>query len=393
MSSDVAAARPRANRSLRAEGTSPSGAQPAAKRATPTDLDASAAEPPVKSSGPSAKSPRPPARSSRPSAKSSAAVAEPIGAVAKSSVPLNRSTASLSKSVRPEGDSRLDVDPANFPVETCAPVTGRRKKAAVRVSARQRLASLGVKLRALASVASAIAVIVGVALAGREGHRWLISTDRFNAREVIVTGVDHTSRAEVLHAAGITPERNVLSIDCEVAAKAIETLPWVSRARVTRRLPGHVEVTVEERAAVALVSAGGMYLVAGDGTLFKRAVPSDPSDLPVITGVDRNEFERDPAGAREAVRDALALLADVEASAVGAPMRVDEVHCEPTGDLSIVVGGAHVWLGRGPYRAKLTRLRVVLRELERRTLRASEIHLESDRHPERVTVRMASSAR
>ena len=329
-------------------------------------------------------------KSSRPAAKSGALPSAPPEAVAKSTAPVNRSTA---KASRAEGDELSDVDPGEIPVETCAPTTGRRKKAVARPSAKQRLAKLGTKLRALASFASAVAVIVGVAFAGREGHRWLVTTDRFNAREIMVTGAEHTSRAEVLHAANITPERNVLSIDCEAAAKAIEALPWVSRARVTRRLPGHVEVSVEERTAAALVSAGGMYLVSGDGTLFKRAVPSDPSDLPVITGVDRDAFERDPAGAREAVRDALALLADVEASAVGAPMRVDEVHCEPTGDLSIVVGGAHVWLGRGPYRAKLTRLRVVLRELDRRALRASEIHLESDRHPERVTVRMASSAR
>lgn len=346
MSSEAAATRPRANRSLRAEGSTPAPAPRSAKSAPP---GMKSVAPGVKSAAPGAKSVAPGARSSLP-----------------------------------------EVDPGEIPVETCEPVTGRRKKARARVGARQKLAALGVKLRAFASVASAIGVLALAGIGGREGHRWLVTTDRFNAREVIVTGAEHTSRAEVMRAAGISPERNVLSIDCEAAAKAIEGLPWVSRARVTRRLPGHVEVSVEERSAVALVSAGGMYLVGADGTLFKRAVPSDPSDLPVVTGIDRESFERDPAGAREAVRDALALLADVEASAVGAPLRIDEVHCEPTGDLSIVVGGAHVWLGRGPYRAKLTRLRVVMRELERRALRPSEIHLESDRHPERVTVRMAS---
>ena len=222
--------------------------------------------------------------------------------------------------------------------------------------------------------------------------RWLVTTPRFNAREITVSGLGRTTRDEVLRAAGLAGERNVLSVDCVRTARDIEGLPWVSRARVTRRLPGSVTITVEERSAVATVSAGSMYLVGSDGTLFKRVSPGDPADLPVVTGIDRAAFEQDAPGAREEVRDALALLGDVEASAVGATLRIDEVHREPTGDLSIVAEGAHVWLGRGPYRAKLTRLRVVLRELERRGLRASEIHLETDRHPERVTVRVATRA-
>jgi cell division protein FtsQ len=242
------------------------------------------------------------------------------------------------------------------------------------------------------SVASVVALLGAFVLGAREARQWMVSTDRFRAREITVTGLGRTRETEVLHVAHLSSERNVLSIDCERAARQIESLPWVAHAHVTRHLPGTVAVSVEERTAVATVSADHVYLVSSDGTLFKRAAPGDPADLPVITGIPRADFERDPTGAREGVRDVLALLSDVEASAVGAPLRVDEVHRELTGDLSIVLEGTHVWLGRGPYRAKLTRLRVVIRELHRRGLRGSEIHLESDRHPERVTVRLADRA-
>jgi hypothetical protein len=225
------------------------------------------------------------------------------------------------------------------------------------------------------------------AVGGREGHRWLVTTARFGAREVEVTGLRRTGREEVLAAARITPTRNVLSIDADAAARAIEGLPWVEHATVRRRLPGNVVVTVEERTAVAILAAGAAYLVAPDGTPFKRVVHSagDPTDLPVITGLRREAFEHDPDSAREGLRDALALLADV--AEVGTGARVEEVHRASTGDLSLVVAGTYVWLGQGPYRAKLTRLRVVLAELRRRGLEAAEVHLESDRHPERVTVR------
>lgn len=297
----------------------------------------------------------------------------------------------VNRSIRAETPSTPPAaDATDAPSERpSAPVTGPRRKARG-PGVRARLTSVIAKVRALLPVLYAVCAVALMGVAGREGQRWLVTTDHFAARDVVVHGARRTEQSEILRAANIGDTRNVLSIDCEAAARAIEQLPWVQRARVSRRLPGHVEVTVEERTAVALVAAGPLYLAGGDGTLFKRATPSDPEDLPVITGIAREAFEHDAPSAREAVRDALALLSDVEASAVGAPLRVDEVHREATGDLSLVVGGAQVWLGRGPYRAKLTRLRVVLRELDRRALHAGEIHLESDRHPERVTVRLAS---
>jgi cell division protein FtsQ len=276
---------------------------------------------------------------------------------------------------------------------TGAAAPARPKPArAAKGARRERLRALGEKLRRAVSTLATVALLVGFALAARAGVRWLHTTPRFHARDITVAGLGRTTREEVLRAVGLDAPRNVLAIDCERAARAVERLPWVSHATVTRRLPGAVTVTVEERSAAAVVAAGGLYLVAADGALFKRAAPEDPDDLPVITGVPRGTFEQDPAGAREEVRDALALLADVESSAVGNAPRIEEVHRESTGDLSVVVGGTHVWLGRGPYRPKLTRLRVVLRELERRGLRASEIHLETDRNPERVTVRLGAGA-
>lgn len=293
-------------------------------------------------------------------------------------VPVNRPV------TRREESATLD------PVETDAPAKPARRPRAKKKSRDWSRVSRAAS-RVL-SVLTALVVLVGSVALGRVGHRWLLSTPRFAASDIEVQGTAHATRDEVLRAAHIGATRNVLSIDAETAARAIETLPWVSRATVHRRLPNHVQIVVEERQAAALVAAAGLYLASPDGTLFKRVAPGDPVDLPIITGIDRAEFESDPASAREGVRDALALLADLDAATVGRALRVEEVHREITGELSLMVGPTYVWLGRGPYRAKLTRLRVVLAELRRRGLDATEVHLESDRHPERVTVRPQAMA-
>lgn len=245
------------------------------------------------------------------------------------------------------------------------------------------------------SAVPVLVLLAGTVVAGRYGHRWLTHTPQLGARTLEVSGNSHCSREEVLGAARLTVGSNVLAVDLERAARQIERLPWVARATVTRQLPDTLRVAVEERTPAALVAVGGLYLASADGTLFKRAEPGDPVDLPVVTGLSRESFRERPDGAREQVRDSLALMGDLESAQLGASLRLQEVHREETGDLSVMLGGTYIWLGRGPYRSKLSRLRVVLGELHRNGLEASEVHLESDRHPERVTVRAhtASAAR
>jgi cell division protein FtsQ len=237
---------------------------------------------------------------------------------------------------------------------------------------------------------SMLALVGGSLVAGRLTHRWATTTPRFGARDIEVVGARRTKREEVLAAAMIAEGRNVLSIDLRRAERALRELPWVARAQVSRRLPGAVRIELEEREAYALVSAGGQYLCTADGTIFKRVGEGDPVDLPLITGVARELFARDPELAKEHVRDALALLSDLEGSSLSGRVRVDEVHHEETGDLSMTLAarGTYVWLGRGPYRAKMARLSTILSELDRHHLEAAEIHLESDRHPERAAVRL-----
>ncbi len=237
------------------------------------------------------------------------------------------------------------------------------------------------------SAVPVLVLLAGTVVAGRYGHRWLTHTPQLGARTLEVSGNSHCSRDEVLAAARLAVGSNVLAVDLERAARQIERLPWVARATVTRQLPDTLRVAVEERTPAALVAVGGLYLASADGTLFKRAEPGDPVDLPVVTGLSRESFRERPDGAREQVRDSLALMGDLESAQLGSSMRLQEVHRDETGDLSVMLGGTYIWLGRGPYRSKLSRLRVVLGELHRHGLEASEVHLESDRHPERVTVR------
>jgi cell division protein FtsQ len=290
----------------------------------------------------------------------------------------------------PAFDSSIDESEGELPASEVSADDFSVRAPAIQLPKPDRFGPWKARLGRVASIASVVVALGGSVAGGTFAHRWITHTPRFGARDIEVAGITHTTRDQVLAAAHLSAGVNVLGFDTRKAERRIAELPWVLHAHVTRRLPGSIRIEIEERTATAIVSAGGLYLAAADGTLFKRAGAGDPDDLPVITGIARDDFARDPDAARENVRDALALLADFGSSSLASRVHVDEVHRDPTGDLSMVLAesGAYVWLGRGPYRAKMSRLSVILNELSAQHIRAAEIHLESDRHPERATVRV-----
>jgi cell division protein FtsQ len=80
---------------------------------------------------------------------------------------------------------------------------------------------------------------------------------------------------------------NLIRADLLAAAHGIESHPWVLAARITRKLPGSLEVAVVEHRPAALVQMGGLYVLDEQGKLFKRASPSDGLDLPIVSGLSR----------------------------------------------------------------------------------------------------------
>jgi len=71
--------------------------------------------------------------------------------------------------------------------------------------------------------------------------------------EVAVSGTERLDAEQLREVAGIGIGRPILLADLDGAAEALEALPWIARAEVTRDLPGTVRVAVREREAAAVV--------------------------------------------------------------------------------------------------------------------------------------------
>jgi cell division protein FtsQ len=261
----------------------------------------------------------------------------------------------------------------------------RRVDPAVRAEGR-RAAS-----RRATRVALAAGAVLLAGLAGVAAWRWVTHAPALAIAEIRFVGIARATPDELAALSPVRPGDNVLLADVRAMERALARHPWVRTADVRRRLPRTLEVQVVERRAVAVVELGGLYLVDRGAEPFKRAEPGDGLDLPVVTGLDRDDFVERRGDVQPVLAGALALLESYAASPLAAEAPVSEIHVDLESGITLYVGeeGTQVRLGSGDLPQKLERLRQTLAALGATGRKADVVHLDNRARPSWVTVRVA----
>jgi cell division protein FtsQ len=221
-------------------------------------------------------------------------------------------------------------------------------------------------------------------------HRYALRTPRFALTQVEVSGTKRLTQGEVLSLGHLELGKNILSLDLELAERTLMSSPWIRDARVERRLPGTLRITLDEREprALGLVS-GQLYLVSERGELFKALGEQDAADFPVVSALPENARAPLSAQVDSRFRQGVELLDEYAHTPLAAEFAAEEVHFDAEGHTVLTVGreGTELHLGLPPYREKLERAGKVL--LDSRTLGAlpGTVFLDNTAHPERVIVR------
>src|SRR6202045_1065365 len=80
-----------------------------------------------------------------------------------------------------------------------------------------------------------------------------------------------------------------MSADLDGIQRAVEALPWVERARIQRRWPNSLHVTVIEQTAAARWGEAGLLNTRGE--LFVRTATHVPAELPHLSGPEGTESQ------------------------------------------------------------------------------------------------------
>ncbi len=263
-----------------------------------------------------------------------------------------------------------------------------------RADARQRVASLrravGWFAKALLWTSLACGSIAGLALAGYQAYRWAHRTAQFALKVVTFQGLRRAQQADLLRLAGVGAGQNLLGLDSQAIERAIAAHPWVEQVRVARRFPDSLSIAIKEHEPAALVALGDLYLVDSDGRPFKKIEREDPADLPLVTGLAREQFVEAPEQSRLRLGQMLAVAKAYARSDPPPAAPLSEIRMGRTGVVLVTAQGQEIWIGEGDPGGALSRLKKVRGELESRGLIAQVIHLENRARPGWVAVKLSN---
>ena len=235
-----------------------------------------------------------------------------------------------------------------------------------------------------------VAVSAFSVAAARLVEQHIRTSEAFAIGEILIEGQERLQREEILEASGLALGSNIFDSSPEEVEQSLRSHPWVASATVHRRLPRSYRIELREHDPAALLAMERLYLVADDGTVFKPLEPGDPDALPVITGIDREQFTSDRVLRTSLLVSAVALLHDYRDVGLWRREPISEIHASEDGSFALYVGddATQVRLGARPFREKLRRLRKVFDRLRKREARAHYVYLDNVRRPDRVTVRL-----
>jgi cell division protein FtsQ len=128
-------------------------------------------------------------------------------------------------------------------------------------------------------VAFTLAVLAGLVLALDRPVRTISMDGSFQ----------RVSPGQIEKAVAAYAHAGFLSADLDAIENAVEGIPWVDRARVQRRWPNSLHVTVVEQTAVARWGDSGLLNTRGQ--LFVRSATHVPAELPRLSGPEGTESQ------------------------------------------------------------------------------------------------------
>lgn len=242
--------------------------------------------------------------------------------------------------------------------------------------------------RKLASASLRAGLVLGVAWAlvagGREVYEYATTSSRFEVQHLVYEPTEHVDDETLRGLLAIDPATNILALDLDALGQKIAAHPWVAQASVTRQLPDTLAIEVVEHEASAIVLAERFYLVDARGVPFKQLERGERGELPIITGIAREQLREGPERERTVATIARALEVLRLYQAKQRP-RLGEIHLDEDGSITLYTAntGTALLLGRNEFEARLARWDALRLALGERAERLAVVHLDHESRPDR----------
>lgn len=186
----------------------------------------------------------------------------------------------------------------------------------------------------------------------------------FRLQRIQVVGASkRVPEAVILKRVALPLGQSLLALDLEKVQQQLIGLTWVQRANLRRLLPDTLSIHIEEHIPVALLALPKLYLVGSTGIVFKPLEPRDPQNLPVITGLSRQEsgspnFGDEGGSLQRRIRESLEIITTIQATEALHPYGLSELHWNDDESIHLITrqDPFTIALGQRPWRWKLDQL-------------------------------------
>lgn len=246
--------------------------------------------------------------------------------------------------------------------------------------------------RSLRLIATTLLVIVGgVAVSGLlvMGYLYISKSDYFSVKKIIISGLNNTSREDVLAAAGLNHPVNILTFDLDDAERSLKALPWMNEVVVTRKMPDAVVIDIKEHIPKLLISLGRLYYLDETGVPFKELTPGETPDLPILTGLGEDDLLNPGPAMKKAIDEVFWLVEALNQRNDEFQLsNISEINYDAVRGLTLFTKNTalEVKIGFGAYEEKFRRLGRVMAHLKRNGKTEGLVYLNLEASP-RVTVR------
>lgn len=196
----------------------------------------------------------------------------------------------------------------------------------------------------------------------------------FKLRQVKVTGIHFLSEEDVLEASGLKIGSDMFELDIPKASRGVESLGWVEKVYLERRLPQSVLIAVTERKPTALVDSGGLWGLSADGCLLPFSPELAAEDLPILSGARLGADAVGTTRSADTFRPALDFLAFLKKEDPTLYAGLSEVNVSERDQLrTTFLDGLQARFAPGAGEMEMRRMAAVLSDLGSKGLRAESM--------------------
>ena len=196
-------------------------------------------------------------------------------------------------------------------------------------------------------------------------YDYFTQTRHFQARQIVVTGLQRLSRQQILDIAGVGSQANILAVNLTTTRRRLLADPWIADATVSRKIPSEIHIRIGEEVPLAILEMGADrgFWINTAGEVFKRWKGSDGAAMLRIQGLNHADlpiYGKPGSAAFQAMMTLLHLAG--EKNSVLPLANIRRIRMDPEIGATVYIGENQqaVKLGFGRYRKKCETLRTLM---------------------------------